>query len=392
MNLKKIIAWLHLWLGLAVGLIFSIAAVTGALLVFEEELEVISYPTLYEAAERPVGARRLSLDELTALAGRYAGKQQVARFTINEENRERNVVFQTEGDRMERVFLGLDPYTGALRDYVPGKSHFFSVVEEIHRRLLMGDLGKAITGLCCLSYLLVLVTGLVIWWPKNAKMWKQRLKIKWDASSKRLNWDIHAVGGFYFFPILFVITLTGLTWSYKWFNNGIYLLFDGKGPQKVKTVFHLPKAAIEGAVLEKAYQQVQELLPYRGTVTVHLPLDKEEDVLEVTKEQEDAFLPNVVDRLFFNAYTGDLVHRELYVDQTRGMKVRRTIFPIHTGSIGGLVTKIIYVIAVLFGASLPFTGLFIWLGRKKKKKKSNTRQHINLKRNDASRKPVKSSV
>lgn len=43
-------------------------------------------------------------------------------------------------------------------------------------------------------------------------------------------------------------------------------------------------------------------------------------------------------------------------------------YSLHVGAIGGLTTKIIYFTASLICASLPITGFYIWLGRKKKQK------------------------
>src|SRR5690606_6796518 len=129
----------------------------------------------------------------------------------------------------------------------------------LHRQLLMGKTGKVITGICCLSYLVILITGLFLWWPKNSKILRQRLKIKWDAKFKRVNWDLHAVAGFYSLPLLFLIAFTGLTWSYKWFNNGIFFLFDGKGPQKELIHSRENKPQQKGS-LEQIYSQTQTLL------------------------------------------------------------------------------------------------------------------------------------
>lgn len=368
MSLKKIYSWLHLWLGLTVGLIFSVAAVTGTLLIFEEELEEVLYPQLYRCEVPAKGAERLPLDDLFRMAQQYAGKERVRRLIIKTEKANSSFVFQTEGDRLEMLFLALNPYNGRLQLMMEGRKHFFSVVEELHRHLLLGETGKWITGVSCLSYLVILITGLILWWPKNKKMLRQRLKIKWDAKGKRLNWDMHAVGGFYTLPIVFVVAFTGLTWSYTWFNKGIFYLMDGKGPAKYSAYFGLAPQATTSLPLELAYQRAQQLLPYRGAVNMYLP-GKQEDAIEVSKEQADAAVPNVVDRLFFSMYTGDLVQESRYKDQTKGMKVRRLIFPIHTGSIGGWYTKIIYLLVMLFVSSLPFTGLFVWLGRKKKKQR-----------------------
>lgn len=367
-DIKKVFAWLHLWLGLAVGLIFSVVALTGAILVFEEELDPICYPSLYYLKQTNNDYQSsLSIDSLYSLATQYAKGAKINSLIVRDKSRHQAaVLFQTHGERLTRHLLSVNPYTGQLQQDIKGSQHLFTFSEELHRQLLMGKTGKAITGICCLSYLVILITGLVLWWPKHKKNLRQRLKIKWDAKFKRLNWDLHAVAGFYSLPFVFLITFTGLTWSYKWFNEGIFFLFDGKGPQK-EFVQGNEQLQSQGNILQDIYRQTQSLLPYASNFTLYFPVEKTA-ALRVSKEQSHASIPNVVDQLFFDRNTGALIKKELYNTRSKGMKVRRLIFPIHTGSLYGFPTKLLAFFCSLIGASLPITGFIIWLKRKKKKK------------------------
>lgn len=373
---KKIFAWLHLWVGLTVGLIFSIAAATGAILVFEDELDPLLYPSLYYAqSNNDAYQLPLSIDSLYNLALQYAKGAAINSLVIREKtNHQEAVFFQTRGDRLTRHLFSINPYTGKLQQDIKGKQHLFTFSEELHRQLLMGKTGKVITGICCLSYLVILITGLFLWWPKNSKILRQRLKIKWDAKFKRVNWDLHAVAGFYSLPILFLIAFTGLTWSYKWFNNGIFFIFDGKGPQKELIHSGENKSQQKGS-LEQMYSQTQRLLPYSSDVTLYFPEDAI-NLVRVSKEQHHASTANVVDQLFFDRNTGELVKKELYATRSKGMKVRRLIFPIHTGSLYGLPTKLLAFLSCLIGSSLPITGFIIWLKRKNKKKNSKIKKQV----------------
>jgi len=368
---KKIYSWLHLWLGIVVGLVFSIASITGATLIFEDELYPLVYPEIYAGKVDPMPAKRLPLDSLYQRAASYHAGQPLYGLSIKQSLDGSAYIFRTEGERLERSLFRLDPETGALLGRLDGSRNFFYLMEELHRKLFAGNVGKAITGAACLAYLLILISGLLLWWPKNKKMLRTRLKIKWDAKAKRLNWDAHAVGGFYTLPILLLICLTGLVWSYKWYNQGLFYLFDGAPQQKVLAKFELPELTTDGLAwpIQHAFEQAQQRLPYPGDIEISLPDGKDENAIEISRENELAAIPNVVDRLFFDSRSGDFLKAEPYEEQTRGMKVRRFILPLHTGSFAGLTTKIIYFIAMLVAASLPFTGLFIYLGRKKKKTK-----------------------
>ena len=210
-----------------------------------------------------------------------------------------------------------------------------------------------------------MITGLVLWWP-NRKNKKQRFKVKWNASFKRRNWDLHAVVGFYVMPFIFLIALTGLVWSYKWVNNLIYLAFDGKPQQK--------REAPANIVLSQKihYQQIlnetHRLRPHPGKVTF-TTLETDSLSITVAKTDDAALISNVVSFLYFDKNNGSLISTRLYENESAGFKARRVVFPIHTGSLLGWPTKIIAFLAAFIAASLPVTGIIIWLGRKKKGKK-----------------------
>jgi len=93
---------------------------------------------------------------------------------------------------------------------------------SLHRWLLGGDTGKLIVGICTLLFLFILITGIILWWPKTKNILLHRLKIKSNGGWKRLNHDLHIVLGFYCAIFLFLFAFTGLAGSFSWFNKGIY--------------------------------------------------------------------------------------------------------------------------------------------------------------------------
>src|SRR5690606_2438711 len=94
------------------------------------------------------------------------------------------------------------------------------------------DLGSVIVGSSVLLFIITLISGLIIWWPKNRKVAIKRLKIDFRSKWKRLNYDLHQVLGFYIFAIALLIASTGLVWSFKWWEASIYWILDGKHPDK----------------------------------------------------------------------------------------------------------------------------------------------------------------
>lgn len=367
--LKKLASQLHLWLGISSGLVVFIVALTGSLLVFEDELEpVIDHQ--FHIVEAHQGKQRLPLDVLqTRVSETYPGKKLV-RITIEKEP-ERTVVFGLKNGKKEKDILSVavNPYTGNIAEARVEQDAFFSVVLRLHRYLCLEETGKTITGISCVMFLIIMITGLIMWWP-NRKNSKQRFTIKWNAKFKRLNWDLHAVFGFYVLPFVFLIAMTGLVWSYKWVNNIIFMTFDGKPQQKREAPVNIAIInPTQTGILSNIYAQTNQQLPNPGKILMTL---SESDSLSVTisKTNDSAPISNIVDFLYFDKNNGQLIKKRLYADETKGMKVRRLIFPIHTGSLLGWPTKIIAFIVALIAASLPVTGVIIWLGKKFKGKKA----------------------
>ena len=371
---KKIASQLHLWLGISSGLVVFIVALTGSILVFEEELEPVIYPK-FHVVEAPKDQSPLSLDKLRSIVTNTYPRQRIARIEI-EPHADRTVIFDLVKGKKEKNVLSVavNPYTAEITDTRRENESFFHIVLQLHRYLCLKDTGKAITGVATIMFIVIMITGLVLWWP-NRKQASQRFIIKWNAKFKRLNWDLHAVFGFYVLPFTFLIALTGLVWSYKWVNGMIFLTSDGKPQQKREAPANVGITdTTSTGTLAKIVTETHRLLPHPGRIQFTLP---ESDSLSITvsKVNGNASISNVVDFLYFDQSDGKLISKRLYDDETTGMKVRRLVFPIHTGSIWGWPTKVLALLVALITATLPVTGVVIWVGRKFKKKEKVVRKN-----------------
>jgi uncharacterized iron-regulated membrane protein len=370
-TLKKIASQLHLWLGISSGLVVFVVALTGCLLVFEDELEPVIHKQ-FHVVNVVQGQHRLPLDVLQRnVTERFPGKK-VTRVSF-EQGADRTVVFGLKsGKKGKDIFsVAVNPYNGNIAGSRQENDAFFHVVLQLHRYLCLEETGKVITGISCVMFLVIMITGLVLWWP-NRKNRKQRFTVKWDAKFKRLNWDLHAVFGFYTLPIVFIIAATGLVWSYKWVNNMIYLTFDGKPQQKREAPTNISLVPANGGILENIYTETNRQLPNPGIILMTIP-ESDSVAITVSKADDHAAISNIVNFLYFDKNNSQLISKRPYASETKGMKVRRLVYPIHTGSLLGWPTKIIAFLAALIAATLPVTGIIIWLGKKTKSKKVSVR-------------------
>lgn len=362
---KKNIGFLHLWLGLSSGLIVFIVALTGSILVFEDEIDAFINPEFYQVSN--IGTKKLPVDVYVNAIQKKYKITQLDRIQTYEDPKRTVIVSGPDADKNDQIF-SVDPYTGNILARVSEKSRFFSVVLDLHRHLILGEVGKFITGCSCLIFVFMLISGIILWWPKKIKNLKQRLTVKWSASFKRVNWDFHSIFGCYAFSILLIISLTGLTWSFKWFESGIYLLADGtakKPSAKVENPTKIDPKVDKTYFYQNMFSKTDSIYKYKGDTQIRIPSDTINSIMVIKLNLEKS-IPNISSIAYFDKYTGELLKIKPYKSFSRGDKVRRLIYPIHTGSIFGYPTKILAFLVCLFAVTLPITGFLIWWGRKKK--------------------------
>lgn len=367
-SFKKIAAFLHLWLGLASGIVIFIVCITAAIWAFSPEIENLTQPYRHVAEEnKPY----LLPSQLQAVAAKQLPGKPVRSISYEDKDKAVIAYFYDSG-YYNAVYL--NPYTGAALKTKDEENTFFSVVITGHYTLWLGEVGGQIVKWATLIFGIGLVTGIVLWWPKNKAARKQRFKVKWDASPKRLNYDLHNVFGFYAAWIAIFATITGLVWTFESISDAEYWLASG-GKTAPKYEEALSKTAAKKTLAFNAVDSVytRSLQLYKNKITrvnVSLP-DSDSAAIGVSVFPTQGVYYNG-DHYHYDQYTLaeiPVASYGRYANANGGEKLSRMNYDIHLGSIIGLPGRVAMFLAVLIGASLPVTGFYIWWGRKKKGKK-----------------------
>ncbi len=423
-TMKVFFRSIHLYLSLAAGLVIMVTCFTGAVLVFEEELnhafhhdryyvkpagEKLPVSTLIARLEaKQPGAKvsgiRLNSDpersvELTFTPGKKGGGDRkkeggagrekagdaVAQpsrgdtATVNaapiapQENKKAEKPAGEKGGKApagkgggKKAFM--NPYTGELIEVYVYKDTFFYTMFALHRWMLGGAAGKVIVGVSTLVFLFILLTGIILWWPKTKNILIQRVKVKWTAGWKRLNHDLHIVLGFYTAIFLFIFAFTGLAWSFEWFNNGIYKVTgsDPKGtpPPASQYIENTPPISFD-----TAYQLAAAAAPGAYYYNLSAPKDSAAAFV-VSLLPANAAHESATTSVFIDQYAGQVLKVQPFSERNLGQRVRSSFKPIHVSSIYGIPSKIIGFIVCLLGVTFPVTGIIMWLQRLKKKAKA----------------------
>jgi len=344
---------LHQILGLASGLVVAVVCFTGALLVFQTEIISALHPA---RSHVHAGATRLSVDALVDSATRHAGGK------VDAVTRFSDPVYALKVVMSDGTQVYVDPYTGHIVDTHRGGERFFEVTEAIHRRLLAGEIGRRIVGIATVCFVLILFSGVVIWWPRTLRALKAHLTFKQPAGWKRRNYDLHVVLGIYATLILLVVGATGLVWSFRIVGKAV----DGLTPAGKAT----PPPPHSTPVATRAAIGMQSALDIGGaalgptTTLVAYPATRPRDGITVMGLPPHAPWRQAMDIAYIDQYSGRTLRIDRFANRPLGEFARRVTNPIHVGSLYGLPGEIAAFIACLIGTIAPFTGALIWINRK----------------------------
>lgn len=383
---NRIVTWLHLWLGLVSGIIVFILGVTGCIYAFQQEIANIAYKKILyiHPQTENSNAHVLPISLLKEKAQHVLGKGESVTYITtypNTSNRSWEFMcYQPGDDKALSLFRSIktyrsvfiNPYDGSVTGQINYLREFFTIDKGIHTSLLLNPkYGEVITGTATLLFVVLLISGFIMWYPKkwNKKHIDNSFKINWKAKWKRINYDLHNVLGFYVCIIAFIIACTGLVISFNWFRGLVYVVASASiTPPDLKQYKSGTTHAMQsGNAFDIAFEKTREI--YSGAARIGLVVPASDiDAINVTAyHTKDVYYND--DNLYFDQSTGKLLGTQLYKKQNNGVKMITMNYDIHIGAIGGIAGKIIAFLVSLVCASLPVTGVIIWLNKKKKKKK-----------------------
>lgn len=368
---KAVFGKLHLWLGLASGLIVFIICATGTILAFEKNIE--DWFNRKAAYVEPVG-EKLPIDVLVANF-----KEQhtvpISRLRDFKNPKRATYIYGRDTETDQRVYTYYNPYTGEETGQLnEAASNFFSQTMRLHRWLLVRNPGRLIVGIATTIFLFMLISGIVLWWPKRRAKLKNSLSINRKAPWKVINYQLHNVLGFYSMIFLFIMAFSGLYIGQKWFKNGVNAVIaetpkEGKKEAVAKTIAPKAQKTAVGAPSSFNYQtllkQTHELLPYKSDAYIYFPA-KPTDQIRINKYPV-RFGSKLSETVYFDGQTGDLAEVSTFDQRDRVQQFRYINRFLHTGELMGWPLQLLFFIACIIGTSLPITGTIIWINKMKRR-------------------------
>jgi uncharacterized iron-regulated membrane protein len=341
--MRKLLLKLHLWAGLAIGLPLIVVGVTGALLVWGEEIDHAMDPQLFHVT--PAGTRLSAQALLQRFQATYPGERIVG-FTPAARPDLSFMCYTAS-----RLYAYIDPYSGRILGAKNLETGMRRKLFLIHSQLMAGSVGHTIVILSTVAATFLIVTGLVLWWKFKI------LGVKWRAGFWRVNFDLHSVLGVYSAVVFLVLCVTGIVIAYDGVVYPAILRWSGvpaAPPARQSTVREGPAPSLD-AVIAAA----ERALPGARITTIGLP-NKPHDVFSVYlrfPEDPAAFGRS---RARIDRYSGEV----LFVKDTRSANWGQYLVDfneaIHFGDIFGMPTRVIASAVSLLVAGQVISGILMW--------------------------------
>jgi uncharacterized iron-regulated membrane protein len=355
-RLRRLWLDVHLWLGVGLLVVIVPLSLSGAYLVWRDDVDRMAHPARYAVSGPGAG---LPLSAYARAAGEaFAGRARLAQIRLPQAPGDpvtatgRLAGPPGPGGRPRTLTVWLDPPTARVLDSADLSDSFGQRVHRLHGSLLIPGVGRKVVGWLGWAMFASCATGLWLWWPRGHAVTRG---LRWRRGSSKL-FNLHHMLGFWICLPLAVLSLTGV---YIAFPQAARALFGvapsgGGGPGRFAAPLPNPRLAPDEAaarVLTPGVQLVSVTLPTRGKAPAWR--------IQVKPPGAGAPLTVQVD---------DTTGRVKPARGERQDPLSRTMRRVHDGTGMGAAWRTVIFLGGLAPAVLALSGVVMWLRRRARRR------------------------
>ncbi len=325
MKNRQLNQWLWKWHFIA-GLIslpfVALLAITGGIYLFKADYEAPKQASIKTVSIE--GAKQsLNAQYQTAQAN---SKKLLTEFVIPTKPNQATEFVSGRFSHKNSVFV--NPYTNTLQGKISPKDSNMHTVRKLHGELLLGKFGTKIIELIASWMVVLILTGLYVFWPVKKEGVKAFFRIRINQGRRLFFRDLHALLGFWMSILLLMTLAGGFPWTdvfgsnFKWLqgvtNTGFPNGWNGRGF----------KSKVKGEPLSLDAMVVKaNTLNLQGKVSVVLP----QEANSVFSVYNSTFNLEAQQKFHFDAYSGERIKRYNWSDVGILMRGRMWFMAFHQG-------------------------------------------------------------
>ncbi|CAH0320614.1 Sulfite reductase [NADPH] flavoprotein alpha-component [Pseudomonas mediterranea] len=364
--LKKTLFQLHWFFGISAGLVLAFMGITGAAVSFQDEILRALNPQVLTVEKQPAGV--LPPAELVEQIEAAAGKTVAMLWVETDSDNAARAIFAAPPGEKRGAMRYFNPYNAQFMGDVVGQD-FFGLLLKLHRILALDDVGRQITGACTLILVFFCLSGLYLRWPRQWRSWRAWLALDWKKKGRSFNWDLHSVAGTWCLAFYLLAALTGLTWSYDWYNKGVTrLLSDSPNQERVRNRGPAPEGPPPVADYRAMWSSIYSAAgPDLASYNVRMPpvAGQPATVFYLLKNSPH---DRALNQIILDPATGVVSQHSRYSDKSLKAQLLTSVYALHVGSYFGLIGRILVTVAALTMPLFFITGWLLYLDRRRKKR------------------------
>lgn len=351
-GLRRVLFQLHLWAGIGLGVYLLMMSVTGSALLFRIDMQRAQYPELFTPRSGPVVRPEVVL---ASLQRAYPGAQ-IAGVDAPTDRRPTYLAYVAQGGNFLTVLL--DPADGHALGELPARG-VAAFLQDLHFNLLGGSTGETINGIGALCFVVMIFTGLLIWW-QGSRRWTRGLKVVLQQPASRVNRELHGAVGFWTLPLLLMWAITALSFIFRSeFRATVNAILPLTVPAPVQS---RPVAGATPLANEVLIARAEAARPGLPVARVVVPYSPESSFQVLFARHSPTLVSEKLDAVHLDQYSGEVISVPA-LRRSAGDMVMEWAGPLHVGSFGGAGVRVLWCLLGLAPALLFVTGFIAWWQR-----------------------------